>query len=100
MEIKRIGHGYETSLGDYCGARIEENGISKFEVRLTGTAVAVIDANKDIYGNVDVFDWIEQVALAIYSTGEVEKFEVIMIDSTYIDDKPYLIKNWRRLLIK
>jgi len=98
VEIIRIGHGFEAPLGDYCGVRIEENGRSKFEVRLTDTAAAVINANKNIYG--DVFDWIEQVALAIYSTGEVEKYEAIMIDSTYINDKPYLIKNWRRLQIK
>lgn len=93
MEIVRIGQGFEPPHGDYCGVRIKEGGVSKLEVRLSGTAAAVINANINIYG--EVFDWVEQVAINIYSTGEVEEYETIMIDSRYVNEKSYVIKNWK-----
>ncbi|WP_232699984.1 hypothetical protein [Brevibacillus daliensis] len=96
MQLIKIGQGYELPVGDYCGIRIQENGIPKFEVRLSGTAAAVINANKNIYE--EVYEWLEQIAENIYSTGEVTKFEVIKIDSTHINDKQYIIKNWKNLI--
>ncbi|MFP3391773.1 hypothetical protein [Brevibacillus sp. SIMBA_040] len=96
MELIKIGHEYELPLGDYCGVRIEENGISKFEVRLTGTAAAVMNANKDRYE--EVYDWLEQIAVNVFNTGEVGENRVIVIDSTLINDKQYIIRNWKNLI--
>jgi hypothetical protein len=57
----------------------------------------VINNYKDIYG--DVFDFVEQIALAIYSTGEVDSFKIIMITSSDIGNKFDIIKNWRSRII-
>lgn len=96
MKIVRIGQGYEAPNGDYSGIRLEDDENSILEVRLTGTAAAVIDANKEVYG--EVYDWIEHVALAINSTGEIQSFKTIVIDSTRINDKYWVIKNWNQLI--
>lgn len=96
MEIVKIGQGYELPIGAYCGIRIEENKQAKLEVRLTGGAAAALNANRETYG--EVYDWLEKVAITVYNTGEVDTFKMIEINSTHINDKPYVIKYWRNLI--
>jgi len=97
MKIVKIRYGLdEVPTSDYVGIRIVDDGVPKFEVRLSGTAAAVMEANKEVYG--DIYDWLEQVALAINSTGEVVSYCFIYIDSTQIGDKFTVIKNWRKYI--
>lgn len=96
MNTVKIGQGFEAPNGDYCGIRLEDDSKPILEVRLSGSAAAVINVNRDVYG--EVFDWIEQVAFAINSTGEVNSFQTIVVDSTMINDKNWVIKNWNRLI--
>ncbi|MCP3744675.1 hypothetical protein [Paenibacillus sp. A3M_27_13] len=98
METIRIGTAYEAPLAAYIGARLQDNGIPKLEVRLTLGASMVFGNNGISYDQ--QYIWLEELALEIISTGDVEDFSCIMINSSHINDQESIIKKWRTLQVK
>jgi hypothetical protein len=91
MEFIKIGKGYEPPMGDYSGVRLVINGETEVEVRMTGTAVAVMESDPDIHG--DPFSRMEYIARNIYNNGTYGAKYCIGIDTSTLYMAEHIIKH-------